>query len=79
MRSYSVAEAKTHLSEILEKILEGEEVILTRRGQPVARLIPVERTANILGMGVSDPNMNHDVVAADQWWRHAEETDVWYE
>jgi prevent-host-death family protein len=33
-------EAKNKLSELLELAAKGEEVIITRRGQPVARLVP---------------------------------------
>ena len=33
-------EAKTHLSALLDKVVQGEEVLITRRGQPVARLVP---------------------------------------
>ncbi|MBL8294465.1 MAG: type II toxin-antitoxin system prevent-host-death family antitoxin [Bryobacterales bacterium] len=36
----SVHEAKTHLSRLLENVLLGEEVIITRSGRPVARLGP---------------------------------------
>lgn len=32
-------EAKTHLSQLLERIERGEEFIITRYGKPVARLI----------------------------------------
>ncbi|MFT4241841.1 MAG: type II toxin-antitoxin system prevent-host-death family antitoxin [Acidovorax sp.] len=38
MQTVSVAEAKAHLSALLDAVLEGEEVVITRRGQPVARL-----------------------------------------
>lgn len=39
--SYNVADAKTHLSEILEHVEKtGEEIVLTRRGKPVARVVP---------------------------------------
>lgn len=34
-------EAKTHLSTLLEKVSQGEEVVITRHGKPVARLVPV--------------------------------------
>lgn len=34
-------EAKTHLSALLERVAEGEVIEITRRGQPVARLVPV--------------------------------------
>lgn len=37
-RSISVAEAKAHLSEILDRVEAGEEVVITRRGKAVARL-----------------------------------------
>ena len=40
MHSYNVADAKTRLSEILTRVEAGEEILLTRRGQPVARVIP---------------------------------------
>ena len=33
-------EAKTHLSTLLKDIQKGDEVIITRRGKPVAKLIP---------------------------------------
>jgi prevent-host-death family protein len=32
-------EAKTHLSALLEKVAAGEEVVITKHGKPVARLI----------------------------------------
>lgn len=37
-------DAKTHLSSLLEKVSQGEEVLIHRRGVPVARLVPVHRT-----------------------------------
>ena len=33
-------DAKTHLSSLLDKVTQGEEVLITRRGVPVARLVP---------------------------------------
>ena len=33
-------EAKTHLSQLVERALEGEEIVLTRRGEPAVRLVP---------------------------------------
>jgi|LauGreDrversion4_1035100.scaffolds.fasta_scaffold1305498_1 prevent-host-death family protein len=35
-------EAKTHLSKLLEYTSQGREFLITRRGKPIARLIPVE-------------------------------------
>lgn len=36
-------EAKTRLSQLVELALAGEEVVITRNGEPVARLEPVKR------------------------------------
>jgi prevent-host-death family protein len=81
MESYNVAEAKTRLSEILQRVSEGEEVLLTRRGRPIARVIPAARTSNILGAGKQDPNINLEVVARDDWWKPMaeDESRSWYE
>lgn len=38
---YNVAEAKAHLSQLLDAALAGEEVILARAGRPLVRLVPV--------------------------------------
>jgi prevent-host-death family protein len=38
-------EAKTRLSSLLDKVEQGEEVVITRHGAPVARLVPA-RVAN---------------------------------
>jgi prevent-host-death family protein len=39
----SIAEAKAHLSELIEQVSNGEEVTITKRGKPVAKLTPVAR------------------------------------
>ncbi|MGC1165563.1 MAG: type II toxin-antitoxin system prevent-host-death family antitoxin [Solirubrobacterales bacterium] len=44
MARVGMHEAKTHLSQLVERALEGEEIVLTRRGEPAVRLVP-ERTA----------------------------------
>jgi len=70
VESYNVAQAKAHLSEILGRVSDGEEILLTRRGKPIARLIPAARTAgNILGTGRHDANINFDALATDEWWK----------
>ncbi len=44
-KSVGVHEAKTHLSRLLDDVTGGEEVVITRRGQPVARLVALGRGA----------------------------------
>jgi prevent-host-death family protein len=41
-KSVGVHEAKTHLSRLLADVAVGEEVTITRRGEPIARLVPPE-------------------------------------
>ena len=38
----NVHEAKTHLSRLLKRAHEGEEIILAKGGKPYARLVPLE-------------------------------------
>jgi prevent-host-death family protein len=39
MPDYSVAEAKNNLPKLLDRALAGEEVTITRRGKPIAKII----------------------------------------
>ena len=39
-KSVGVHEAKTHLSRLLEEVEGGAEIVITRRGEPVAVLRP---------------------------------------
>ncbi len=41
MNTVSIANAKAHLSELLDAVEAGEQVVITRHGRPVARVIPV--------------------------------------
>ena len=43
MVAVNVHEAKTHLSRLLARVEEGEEVVIARNGKPIARLIAHER------------------------------------
>jgi prevent-host-death family protein len=42
-KSVGVHEAKTHLSRLLEDVAAGEEIVITRRGEQIATLVPVRR------------------------------------
>lgn len=41
----NILEAKNRLSELLKSAQAGEDVVIANRGQPVARLVPVRKTA----------------------------------
>jgi prevent-host-death family protein len=42
--AYNIYEAKTRLSELVEKARRGEKVVLMNRGEPVAMLVPFRLT-----------------------------------
>ncbi|HZV34327.1 MAG TPA: type II toxin-antitoxin system Phd/YefM family antitoxin [Verrucomicrobiae bacterium] len=49
MKTASVREVRHDLNRILERVANGEEVLITRRRQTVARLLPFNRKKNIRG------------------------------
>jgi prevent-host-death family protein len=47
MTQFGMHEAKTKLSQLVERAEAGEEIVIARNGKPVARLIPVAETASL--------------------------------
>jgi prevent-host-death family protein len=41
MLTINIAEAKAKLSELLDRALAGEEIVIARAGNPLARLVPI--------------------------------------
>jgi prevent-host-death family protein len=48
----NVYAAKTNLSRLLEQVERGEEIVITRHGKPVARLVPMARPRARRKLGV---------------------------
>lgn len=48
---YNVHEAKTHLSRILEQVATGEEVVISKAGEPVAKVVPLRPKVKRTGRG----------------------------
>lgn len=46
MTTYNIREFKARVSEILNNLTQGEEVIITRRGKPCGKLSPIDSTAD---------------------------------
>jgi len=44
--------AKTHLSQLLEEVKNGSEITITKRGKPIARLIPYQKNNKVKNMNV---------------------------
>lgn len=49
----NIHEAKTHLSRLLQKVREGEEVIISRAGVPVAKLVAVPQKQEVRPLGIA--------------------------
>ncbi len=49
MVTVNIHEAKTHLSRLLEQVAQGERVVISKAGQPIADLVPHQRTQVIIG------------------------------
>ncbi len=43
MTKMNIHEAKTNLSKLIEKALNGEEVVITKAGKPKVQLVPIEQ------------------------------------
>jgi len=43
METVGSYKAKTHLPELLDRVARGERIVITRRGQPVAMIVPVPK------------------------------------
>jgi len=44
--SVNVYEAKTHLSQLLDRAAAGEEIIIARAGRPIARLVALAESSS---------------------------------
>ena len=45
MRTVAISEAKARLTELIARVEAGEEILITRRGVSVARIVPTTQTA----------------------------------
>lgn len=43
MKEIGSYEAKTHLPQLLESVVSGESFVITRRGEPIALLAPIQQ------------------------------------
>jgi len=44
----SIYDAKTQLSSLVDKVIAGDEVVITRRGKPVVELKPVSSDQGVI-------------------------------
>ena len=57
-KTYSTYEAKARLSELLDRVRNGDVVTITHRGEPVAELRPIDRSEPSLSKRINDLRRN---------------------
>ncbi len=77
MQSFSVHEAKTHLSRLLKKVQAGEEILITSSGKPAGMLVaPPKPKKRILGdmegRGIVIPD-DFDEPMPEEWFDDPED------
>jgi prevent-host-death family protein len=60
---FNIHEAKTNLSRIIERVERGEEIIISRAGTPVAKVVPLTHTVHRTGRG----SLRGKLVMAPDW------------
>jgi prevent-host-death family protein len=49
----TISQTKIHLSRLLDRVALGEEVVITKRGKPVAKLVPVHTLPECRSLGTA--------------------------
>ena len=50
----NIHEAKTHFSKLIERVRLGEEIVIAKAGEPVARLVPENRLGKRRKLGTAE-------------------------
>ena len=70
MHVVNVHQAKTELSRLLARVEAGEDIVIARRGQPVARLVackaPVKRQPDVLKGKIVVPDTFFDPLPEEE-------------
>jgi prevent-host-death family protein len=60
---FNIHDAKTNLSRIIDRVEHGEEIVISRAGTPVAKLVPLIGAVNRRGRG----SLRDSLVLSDDW------------
>lgn len=64
-------EAKTHLSSLLDKVSQGQEILITRHGKPIARLVPAQNASRAqIGKTIEELiQIRHNICLGSEDWK----------
>jgi prevent-host-death family protein len=51
MSLVTIHEAKTHLSRLIRKVINGEEIIIAKGSKPLVKLVPIEKNKPVRKIG----------------------------
>jgi prevent-host-death family protein len=60
---FNIHDAKTNLSRIIERVEHGEEIIISRAGAPVAKVVPLDRRVDRRGRG----SLRGTLIMSEDW------------
>jgi len=60
---FNIHDAKTNLSRIIERVEHGEEIIISRAGRPVAKVVPLAGSVRRNGRG----SLRDQLTLAPDW------------
>lgn len=60
---FNIHDAKTNLSRIIERVEHGEEIVISRAGTPVAKVVPLNRQVDRRGRG----SLRGQLIMAPDW------------
>ena len=80
MAAYNIYEAKTGFSALVEKAVNGEEVVIAKAGRPIAKLVPLygpamegNKTRRRPAPGSLGGDFSHLLKALDEPWSEEEQ------
>jgi prevent-host-death family protein len=60
--AFNVHQAKTHLSRLLQRVVDGDEIVIAKAGKPLARLVPFNATRALdRKLGALENTRNADI------------------
>lgn len=74
-QSIGIREAKTHLSKYLKMVQKGNEIVLTDRGRPVGRIVPIKEEEVSLDQRINQ--LEEDGVLSKNPVRTGKKTLTW--
>ena len=73
----NVLDAKTNLSKLLQRALDGEEIVLARNGVPAVRLVPVASPKTMRPVGIGRVALGENFTARATAALSDEELSLW--